>query len=163
MIKRGLLGLICLLLVACATKSVSPSSAPEAVIAPVVTPDELVASFNSTPYLNQSISVEISQGTVNFNDINGEAAYAPLTVILKPEGEASVHLIKAGDNFFNSNASLSLSYKAGVLVVDGGSNSPGYPITMTELWLKGAVYDNINTKGAADLEGATVRVKLIPA
>lgn len=124
------------------------------------------SQFVASDYLNKSISVTIENGQADFHNINGFSAYERIVFLLKPGQVLTKSLIKAGDDFFYSNARITLRYDHGVLYVDELAlkntdlNYLGVQFNLNEAWINGQVYKSVSSDGFANLKNADITVKI---
>ena len=109
-------------------------------------------------YANNPIDVTIENGTANFNDINGNAAYTLGTVTLSPGETKTVILTKTGKDFFHSTTPLLLRYEHGLLLLDSDNAQTASVFKLNPHWLSGKTYEHVNTPGVAGLRNATIVV-----
>ena len=161
------LGMLCVL-AACSETKVASQSTPKPIVVPS-SQKPLATSFDKVAYLSDKLAVRIQSGSVNFHNIDGDAPYVPVTVILNPGETKKITLTKPGQNFFDSKTALTLQYTQGVLMVDTAPNPFGLtdtcasPISfpLRQQWLVGETYTKVNTVCEAGLREVSIRVKLI--
>lgn len=133
-------------------------------VLPVMHRDTVNSSMDA--YINQPISVTIQKGLVNFHNINGFSAYQPVAFSLKNGSIITKALTRTGNNFFDSNAKITLYYHNGVLFVDYNQNLnaglayTAIQFTLNKHWLNGEVYTNVNSYGYSNLRDAEVTVRV---
>jgi len=123
-------------------------------------------NFVAANYLKKPISVTLANGTADFHNLDGVSAYEPIVFILKNGDAITKALTKTGNNFFDSDAKITLVYQNGLLYVDRLSpqnlsiNYLGVPFALSEGWIQGETYTNVNTDGFSRLRDANVTVRI---
>ena len=135
-------------------------------ITPIQVDTTSASNFVAADYINKPISVTIEKGEADFHNIDGFAAYQPIVVFLKNGEVVTKSLTKTGNNFFDSNAKITLRYYNGLLYIDEVSREDihlsyaGLTLPLNEGWLKGQVYMPVNTEGFSRLRNAVVTVRI---
>lgn len=122
--------------------------------------------FVASDYIHKPISVTIENGFADFHNIDGYAAYEPIVFVLKEGQVVTKSLTKTGNNFFNSNAKITLRYNNGILYIDVPSPEnakltySGVQFKLNKDWLNGGLYKDVNTDGFCNLRNADITIKL---
>ena len=163
--KIALLGIICLL-TACAARA--PSVVPPTSMGVSTETPPLSTEYDNRAYENYVLVVSLEGGRINFNNIDGYAAFLPVRFSLKNNETKSIEIVKMGDNFFHSKTVLTVQYVNGILLLDTNvdpyairpSTSMAKEFRFNSHWLVKERYDNISTQGEASLDQVSITLQL---
>jgi len=114
------------------------------------------------------IRVTISGGTANFSSVVGHANFKPVSFNLHNNQTKTVKLVKAGDNFFNSEIELTTRFRKGVLSIDTKpqkfavtpQNYKATQFTMNNEWRRGVTFHKTSSSGFVGLNEVTVFIRM---
>ncbi len=129
---------------------------------------QALTEYDNKAYERYVLVVSLQGGRVNFNNIDGYAAFTPVRFILKNNETRAIEIVKAGDNFFHSKILLMAHYENGILLLDTNvdpyavrpSTGMARELQFNSHWLEQERYDNISTQGEASLDQVSVIVQL---